>query len=356
MNRPLSDWERFTSASTSVPKPRSDACVGLSSSGKGSCLSGKPNEPRPERNRSWRFFCFVVLGWLSCTERLTPINAVWEATVADLSKKVLALNGRLQALQKQFDGLPMGGDAGSAAAADQRKWLESFRQAADDIERMEQAITLAEARVRKSFEEQSASETEAIIAEETRNLTAERQRATGALDALDAAFLAVRASIIESAQPGPEMTAEDQALGWVHHFRRTAREGGALQVHELAFLNGKADLDAKSPQNQEGLQALAAVFKECKKLKVKITGHTSREGDAKTNERLSLARAEAVRKALIAKGVRKDMLRVAGAGGREPLVAEPTKPAEAKALGPTVLNERRQMNRRMTFEVVSRCQ
>lgn len=63
---------------------------------------------------------------------------------------------------------------------------------------------------------------------------------------------------------------------------------------------------------------------------VVITGHTDRVGTLEANDRLSLARAEAVRDILAAAGVPRSAMTVAGRGEREPVVPTADEVAEAR--------------------------
>lgn len=63
---------------------------------------------------------------------------------------------------------------------------------------------------------------------------------------------------------------------------------------------------------------------------VVITGHTDRVGLLEANDRLSLVRAEAVRDILIAAGVPRHAITVAGRGEREPVVPTADEVAEAR--------------------------
>jgi outer membrane protein OmpA-like peptidoglycan-associated protein len=63
---------------------------------------------------------------------------------------------------------------------------------------------------------------------------------------------------------------------------------------------------------------------------VVITGHTDRVGSAEANDKLSLARAEAVRELLVAAGVSRALVSVVGRGEREPLVPTADEVAEAR--------------------------
>ncbi len=63
---------------------------------------------------------------------------------------------------------------------------------------------------------------------------------------------------------------------------------------------------------------------------VVIIGHTDRVGPQDANDRLSLARAEAVREMLVAGGLARSAITVAGRGEREPAVATADEVAEAR--------------------------
>jgi OmpA-OmpF porin, OOP family len=63
---------------------------------------------------------------------------------------------------------------------------------------------------------------------------------------------------------------------------------------------------------------------------VVITGHTDRVGSVEANDKLSLARAEAVRDLLVAAGLARSAITVAGRGEREPAVATDDEVAEAR--------------------------
>jgi outer membrane protein OmpA-like peptidoglycan-associated protein len=82
------------------------------------------------------------------------------------------------------------------------------------------------------------------------------------------------------------------------------------------FEQGKAELneDAKFV-----LHDLAKLMDKNPTLKVKIVGHTSAEGDANLNQKLSEARAQAAVDFLVARGIATERLDAEGKGSSEPL-------------------------------------
>ena len=67
------------------------------------------------------------------------------------------------------------------------------------------------------------------------------------------------------------------------------------------------------------LHDLAKLMKKNPTLKVQIVGHTSAEGDANLNQKLSEARAQAAVDFLVARGIATDRLDAEGKGSSEPL-------------------------------------
>lgn len=104
---------------------------------------------------------------------------------------------------------------------------------------------------------------------------------------------------------------------------RKPRAPVSLLVH---FVSGR---DALTPESQAVLErvkleaAAAAV-------EIVVIGHTDRVGSVEANDRLSQARAEAVRQALVGAGVDPAIITATGRGEREPLVPTPDEAAEPR--------------------------
>lgn len=97
----------------------------------------------------------------------------------------------------------------------------------------------------------------------------------------------------------------------------------------IAFVTGSARLDARA---RNGVNALSAVLAACLQdsgLRAEIGGHTDSTGSAETNLALSLARAEAVRDALLARGVPQAALSAQGYGPSEPIADNETEEGRA---------------------------
>jgi VWFA-related protein len=95
------------------------------------------------------------------------------------------------------------------------------------------------------------------------------------------------------------------------------------------------------PESQAALDAIASVMKEQQRLRIEVRGHTDSKGTEEYNQKLSEARANAVRDALIALGVPEGRVRARGFGLSQPIAPNDT-------------DEGRARNRRTEFIVLAR--
>lgn len=95
------------------------------------------------------------------------------------------------------------------------------------------------------------------------------------------------------------------------------------------------------PESAPILDKIAGMLLRYRRFKIEVRGHTDNIGGEEFNQRLSDARANAVRDALIARGVSERRLRARGLGLTRPLVPNDTE-------------ENRQKNRRTEFAVIAR--
>ncbi|MCP5090655.1 MAG: OmpA family protein [Gammaproteobacteria bacterium] len=94
----------------------------------------------------------------------------------------------------------------------------------------------------------------------------------------------------------------------------------------IRFRTGSASIDVG---NDELLTRLAEVAQSCPG-KLVVHGHTDDQGDASTNQALSVARANGVRDALISRGIDADRLSATGFGESQPIADNDTSMGRAK--------------------------
>lgn len=110
---------------------------------------------------------------------------------------------------------------------------------------------------------------------------------------------------------------------------------GALLAQQPArprsfVLPFESNTNRQGAAGEPALAALRAALATLPAAEVIVTGHTDRVGSVEANDRLSLARAEAVRELLVGAGVARALITVAGPGERAPLVPTADEVAEPR--------------------------
>lgn len=108
---------------------------------------------------------------------------------------------------------------------------------------------------------------------------------------------------------------------------------GMFSTRDILFDVGKATI---KPQSFTTINKIATFMKEYPSTAFSIEGHTDSDGDAIANQKLSEARAEAIRQALIKFGIRDNRLKAKGWG-------------EAKPIATNLTVEGKSTNRRVEF-------
>ena len=78
------------------------------------------------------------------------------------------------------------------------------------------------------------------------------------------------------------------------------------------------------PSAQSLLDDIATTLKNFPEWRLRIVGHTDATGDPQPNEALSLARANAIKAALVERGIDEQRLATAGAGEKRPVAGNDT--------------------------------
>lgn len=104
---------------------------------------------------------------------------------------------------------------------------------------------------------------------------------------------------------------------------QSVKEVVVLGVGTL-FAFGESSFSSITPKGQEALNQLVsrlkAAYGQDESLHIQITGHADPLGNALENQRLSVARAQAVRTYMVRQGIRAERISAKGVGSREPLI------------------------------------
>lgn len=102
---------------------------------------------------------------------------------------------------------------------------------------------------------------------------------------------------------------------------------GKFVINNIQFAFNRADL---KPESMSIISTIAQMMADHPEVKLSVEGHTDAHGAASYNQELSGARAEAVRQALINRGVAADRLRSAGYGESKPVAENDSDAGRAK--------------------------
>lgn len=128
--------------------------------------------------------------------------------------------------------------------------------------------------------------------------------------------------------------------------------GDRADFSGIYFRINSDDFDFTRPETARNLNSLLEFMQQCDEVGVVIEGHTSADGSARLNLRLSEKRAERVRDWLVANGVAPSkILGTVGYGSVMPKVPEPGR----GAVPAPMLERIRRQNRRITAIVRRRC-
>lgn len=116
----------------------------------------------------------------------------------------------------------------------------------------------------------------------------------------------------------------------VSPMRCDAETGAALASGGIRFLGRTAEIDPVSRPLVDRLAAIAVRCLNSSRLRLEVAGHTDSVGNDGENQALSDAKAQAVRRALVERGVRPESVTVTGYGESAPIATNDT--VEGRAL------------------------
>lgn len=138
----------------------------------------------------------------------------------------------------------------------------------------------------------------------------------------------------------PAAKTEKEKEKWDYNDVVSKRTNTAIALENIYFKFATAEL---LPESNPSLEKLLAQMRVVPTLKIRINGHTSEEGGAEYNQKLSENRAKAIKNYLVKKGIAQARISTKGFGESAPM--------------PGVLNdteENRAKNRRVEFEILEK--
>jgi outer membrane protein OmpA-like peptidoglycan-associated protein len=125
----------------------------------------------------------------------------------------------------------------------------------------------------------------------------------------------------------PERGIEAQVVSFIEDPNRLVDRTTWFDFDRLTFETGSA---AIRPESQEQIDNISAILKAYPAVRIKVGGYTDNTGDRAANVRLSQARADAVRAALISGGIAEDRVEAEGYGDQFPVASNSTEEGRAQ--------------------------
>ncbi|ADC61561.1 OmpA family protein [Allochromatium vinosum] len=273
-------------------------------------------------------------------QRLTELQTVLETARAEAgdearkTERLAAAESRIQELESSLETVRAEAEEArttlNAALEQARARLAELQQAAETTAQDEnQALTEATARI-------AALEAELEQARAQDGDAEALSAAQARIDALEAELETARQSV----QPEAPSADQSEAAAELARLRalqtRFAQLNGtfterglllSLAESELSFPTGRATLPTGELAS---LERIAELLKAHPELTARIEGHTDSLGSAALNQSLSLQRAEAVRQALVERGVDGGRLSAEGLGPTRPIADNATAEGRGK--------------------------
>lgn len=116
--------------------------------------------------------------------------------------------------------------------------------------------------------------------------------------------------------------------------KKTMDAKGFIDIYGIYFDSGSAKIKAES---NPVLKSLATYLHEDSQVKIIVIGHTDNVGKPETNMKLSVARAQSIKSALVGRGIASDRIEIEGKGDTDPIADNNTA-------------DGRKLNRRVTIK------
>jgi outer membrane protein OmpA-like peptidoglycan-associated protein len=282
-----------------------------------------------------------VVALVGCSEDLAPVTATWTQLQSTMVAKAGELRKQYNAITASVKTLPPVGASDVTAQTLTSKLGAALSAHSSLLAGLDSSITADGTAVQEAIKTGKVANVQKAIddAKAAYDVSLSRIAASGA----------AISGLLGQLKAHNAKLAADAA--------RVNTAGAKVDYTDIDFKKGKADFLFDRPNSQIALDKLFNFVSSCPELVVDLVGHTSDEGSAAVNMKLSAARAKAVQKWLLGKGVAPKKIHAAtGVGDTDNVMAEPdAAAASTKGMNPGAVDEARRPNRRITLVVVTPC-
>lgn len=242
----------------------------------------------------------LPLLWCACAQDLKPLKRQWDGVVAEWTNATAAM-------KKQQGEL-----AGKIAKLEAKEEDEAARAAKQALEALLKTQASALNALDAAMQESKRSIEEAMKSGRIGTLTTAIEKATARIGPelvkVREGYAALaseydRAAEMLSNGAGAIEKKADAAAEWAAAQVTALKRGGKVDFKGIQFSPGTAKL-LDDPSAKAAVDELVAFVKTCPEVKVALTERVAKEKDLRAAIKLSQARADALKKMLIAQGVK----------------------------------------------------
>lgn len=253
----------------------------------------------------------LPLLWSACAQDLKPLKQQWDGVVAEWTSSTMALKRQQSELAGKISKLEAKEQDDASRAAKQALEALLKTQAA-----ALNALDLAVQDSRKSIDEAMKSgrigTLTTAIEKATARIGPEVIKVREGYAALSSEY--DRAAEMLSSGAGALEEKADAAADWAVEQVTALKHGGKVDFKGIQFSPGTAKL-LDDPSAKAAIDELVAFVRTCPEVKVALTERVAKEKDLRAAIKLSQARADALKKMLIAQGVKATQIARSIGGG-----------------------------------------
>ncbi len=253
----------------------------------------------------------LPLLWSACAQDLKPLKQQWDGVVAEWSSATMSLKRQQSEL------------AGKIAKLEAKEQDDASRAAKQALEALLKTQAAALNALDGAVQDSRKSIDEAMKSGRIGTLTTAIEKATARIGpevikvregyaALSSEY--DRAAEMLSSGAGALEEKADAAADWAVEQVTALKHGGKVDFKGIQFSPGTAKL-LDDPSAKAAIDELVAFVRTCPEVKVALTERVAKEKDLRAAIKLSQARADALKKMLIAQGVKATQIARSIGGG-----------------------------------------
>lgn len=253
----------------------------------------------------------LPLLWSACAQDLKPLKQQWDGVVAEWTSSTMALKRQQSEL------------AGKISKLEAKEQDDASRAAKQALEALLKTQAAALSALDAAVQDSRKSIDEAMKSGRIGTLTTAIEKATARIGPEVVKVREGYAALASEYDRAAEMLSNgagtlekkaDAAADWAVEQVTALKHGGKVDFKGIQFSPGTAKL-LDDPSAKAAIDELVAFVRTCPEVKVALTERVAKEKDLRAAIKLSQARADALKKMLIAQGVKATQIARSIGGG-----------------------------------------